>query len=489
MSSARFSPSSRRVLWALLVFGLFLIFDIALFGVLIFRSLSEREVEKILLATEGEMQTLAEKIATRAEEEGGDLYTAVAIETETLVYIDSLLQEREILTSVQILDKDGLLVWKNDTRETQPSRAGDGSDLDLPPIEVRGPGDPELSARLSDGGSVELQLDPEQQIERVEVRRRELVDDIRDLEVPIRDLGSIRIGISQEEIESRAEVLRRELVRQVSVIGGVTLLLFFTGYLGVWFLLRRSRRLEEHAKEAERMAYIGTLASGLAHEIRNPLNSLNLNMQLLQEEMGDCVPTPSGPRLLGITRSEISRLERLVTDFLSYARPRPLDLEEVTTQELLEAAETMVVAEARSRDARVEIEDRTGGLRFQVDASQIRQLLLNLTQNALAATEESPREPVVRLTAARHGGHVVISVRDNGVGIPPDRQERIFDLFYSTRRGGTGLGLAIAQRIVKDHRGRIEVDSTPGDGTTVSVHLPLIPGETSPAIQPLEHTA
>lgn len=489
MSSARFSPSSRRVLWALLIFGLFLIFDIALFGVLIFRSLSEREVEKILLETEGEMQTLAEKIATRAEEEEGDLYTAVAIETETLVYIDSLLQEREIFTSVQIRDKDGLLVWQNDNRETQPSRAGDGSDLDFPQLEVRAEGDPELAARISDGESVDLQLDSEQEIVQKELRRRKVVEDIRDLEVPIQDLGSIQIGISQEELESRAEVLRQDLIRQVTVIGGVTLLLFFTGYLGVWFLLRRSRRLEEHAKEAERMAYIGTLASGLAHEIRNPLNSLNLNMQLLQEEMGDCAPTPSGPRLLGITRSEISRLERLVTDFLSYAKPRPLDLEEVTAPELLEAAEAMVVAEAHSRSARIEIEDRTGGLAFQVDVSQIRQLLLNLTQNALAATEESSREPVVRLIAARHGGYVVISVRDNGVGIPPEQQDRIFDLFFSTRRGGTGLGLAIAQRIVKDHRGHIDIDSTPGEGTTVSVHLPLIPGEPSPVAQPLEHTA
>jgi signal transduction histidine kinase len=477
------------MLWALLVFGLLLIFDIALFGVLIFRSLSEREVEKILLETEGEMQTLAQKIATRAKEEGGDLYTAVAIETETLVYIDSLLQEREIFKSVQIRDKDGLLVWQNENLETQPTQAGDGNDLGHPQIEVRGPGDPELSPDLPEGRSVDLALDPDQRIEQVEVGRHKVVESLHDLEVPIQDLGSIQIGISQEEIEHRAEVLREELVRQVSVIGGVTLLLFFTGYLGIWFLLRRSRRLEEQAKEAERMAYIGTLASGLAHEIRNPLNSLNLNMQLLQEEMGDRSPTPSGPRLLGITRSEISRLERLVTDFLSYARPRPLELEEVTAHELLEAAEAMVVAEARSRNARIETEDRTAGLRFQVDTAQIRQLLLNLTHNALTSTEEVDREPVVRLSAARHGSHVVIAVRDNGVGIPPEQQSRIFDLFFSTRRGGTGLGLAIAQRIVKDHRGRIDIDSTPGEGTTVSVHLPLIPGEAAPAIEPLEHTA
>jgi signal transduction histidine kinase len=100
-------------------------------------------------------------------------------------------------------------------------------------------------------------------------------------------------------------------------------------FLLVTSLLRRSQRLEEKAAESERMAYIGTLASGLAHEIRNPLNSVNLNMQMLEEELGETGGTPTGTRLLSITRSEVGRLERLVTDFLSYAKPRTPDLEEL----------------------------------------------------------------------------------------------------------------------------------------------------------------
>ena len=107
------------------------------------------------------------------------------------------------------------------------------------------------------------------------------------------------------------------------------MLLLISAYVVVWLVLRRSQRLEVQAAEAERLAYLGTLASGLAHEIRNPLNSLNLNMQMLEEEIDEHGSAPTGKRLLSITRSELSRLERLVTDFLAYAKPRPLELEEV----------------------------------------------------------------------------------------------------------------------------------------------------------------
>lgn len=481
MSLARSPSTSRRLLLGLLVFAVFLIFDIALFGWLIFRSLSEREVEKILIETEGEMQTLAAKIAERVHEEGTDLYTAVAVETETLTYIDSMLQEQEIVTTIEIRSSNGMLVWRSDNQETRPSLAGQPLFEDTENA-IRFP-DPELGA---DVDSVTVS-DREGKVE--QVHRREVSEELRDLEVPIRDLGSIQIGISQQELESRAEILRQDLIRQVSVIGSVTLLLFIIAYLGIWFLVRRSRRLEEQAKEAEQMAYIGTLASGLAHEIRNPLNSLNLNMQLLQEEMGDRDSTPSGPRLLGITRSEISRLERLVTDFLSYAKPRPLELEEVSAGELLEMTEAMATAEIRSRGARFEAEDRSGGVRFQIDPAQVRQLLLNLVHNALASTEESGRTPRVRVVAERQGQRLVFSVRDNGVGISPEEQGKIFDLFYSTRRGGTGLGLSIVQRIVRDHGGNISIDSTPGEGSTVRVTLPLVFGTEATVPQAIERTA
>jgi signal transduction histidine kinase len=298
---------------------------------------------------------------------------------------------------------------------------------------------------------------------------------VPDVTVPIGDFGELQIGISAPVLATRIEVLRRELIQQAAVIGVVSMVLLLTAYVGIWLLLRRSRRLEIQAAEAERMAYIGTLASGLAHEIRNPLNSLNLNMQMLEEELAENGgAAPLSKRLLGITRSELSRLERLATDFLTYAKPRPLELEEVPAARLLERVPQVLEGEIQKRRAQVVAVDRSGGARVRADLSQINQLLLNLVQNALLAAEEAGRPPVVRLTAHRQGSAVLLEVADNGTGIPAGEQAKIFELFYSTRKGGTGLGLAIVDRIARAHGGRMKVESTPGEGTVMTLELPAV---------------
>ena len=166
------------------------------------------------------------------------------------------------------------------------------------------------------------------------------------------------------------------------------------------------------------------------------------------------------------------RLERLATDFLTYAKPRPLELREVRAVELLERALGVLAGEVQRRGAEVKIEDRSWGARVRVDRHQMNQLLLNLAQNALAAGDAGPRPAEVRLAARRVGERVALEVTDNGTGIPPEEQERIFDLFYSTKKGGTGLGLAIVQRIARAHGAELEVDSAPGRGTTVRMLLP-----------------
>jgi signal transduction histidine kinase len=241
-------------------------------------------------------------------------------------------------------------------------------------------------------------------------------------------------------------------------------------------LLRRARRLELQAAEAERMAYIGTLASGLAHEIRSPLNSLNLNMQMLEEEIAEQGPgaMPTGRRLLAITRSEINRLERLATDFLAYAKPRPLELQEVAAVWPLRRLREVLTGEIEKRGARVVVEDRSNGAQVRIDPAQIDQLLMNLAQNSLTAAEEAGRAPELTLTAYRRGPVVVLELLDNGIGIPPGQEAKIFDLFYSTRKGGTGLGLAIVQRIARAHGGEVSVKSASGVGTAVSLELPLV---------------
>jgi signal transduction histidine kinase len=459
MAAAPNLALSRRLLIASVVFGLFVLFDIALFGWLIFRSLSQREIERVLLETRTEAESLAKQIARRAERQGKDLYTAVAVERETQTYIDSILRQREIVKSVEIRDKNGVLVFKSSSQADALVNQPPAGPPVGPPLEVPSLGSAELPSHVEKKTS-EWESGPYQ---------------VPDVRVPIGDFGELQIGISAPELAKRIVTLRRELIQQAAFIGVVSIVLLLTAYAAIWLLLRRARRLEAQAAEAERMAYIGTLASGLAHEIRNPLNSLNLNMQMLEEELDETGgAAPSGKRLLGITRSEISRLERLATDFLAYAKPRPLELEEVPAVRLLERIPQILAGEIQKRRAQAAVEDRSGGARVRVDASQINQLLLNLVQNALLAAEESGRPPVVRLTAQRQGPWVLLDVADNGTGIPPEEQPKIFDLFYSTRKGGTGLGLAIVDRIARAHGGRMTVDSTPGRGTVMTLELPAV---------------
>ena len=450
------SVFSRRLLVASLVFGLFVLCDIVLFGWLIFRSLSQREVQRVLLETTGEARKLADQIARRADRQGKDLYTAVAFERETQTYIDQMLQQREIVSQVEIHDKNGALVYEGRSKALLPAEtAAPGS----PPPIVPPVGSPELQRHV-------------QPAPRVVQKVTESTFTVPDIQVPIGNYGVLQIGISAGELGKRIEVMRGELIRQTEVVAVVSMALLLSAYMAVWLLLKRAQRLELQAAEAERLAYVGTLASGLAHEIRNPLNSLNLNMQMLEEEIDEHGSAPSGKRLLSITRSEISRLERLVTDFLAYAKPRPLELEEMPAVRTLERVREVLAAEIQKRRALMEVEDRSGGARIKVDASQMNQLLLNLIQNAFAAAEEAGRKPLLKLSAYRQGAAVCLELEDNGAGIPAAEQARIFDLFYSTRKGGTGLGLAIVERIARAHGGRVGVRSIQGLGTAVIVELP-----------------
>lgn len=423
------------------IFGVVVLFDLVLFGWLIFRSLSEREIKRALFETTKEAQAIATAIENRSISTGDDLFTVVSTERRIREAIDSV-REIGFVREVKIFDRRGILVFNNYTEQRTAPKGGalaEQSTWSLDNPEIRSPVEP---------------------------------GDEHAVEVPIGQLGSIYVGLSNEGLNENIAELRSSLVSQATTIGLITAALLFGGAVLIGFLLRRSRRLEAEKAESERMAYIGTLASGLAHEIRNPLNSLNLNVQMLEEDLREKGEHDQNRKLLGITRSELKRLDRLVTDFLSYARPRPLDRVEVRAVDLLMSAGEQLVGEANNQRAALEVEDRSGGATVQVDAGQMRQLLLNLIQNAFAAVEGSGRQARVVLAVERRGTNVDLLVTDNGVGIAPAEQERIFDIFYSTKKGGTGLGLAIVQRIAQTHGGTVMIESTPGTGTTVRVSLP-----------------
>jgi signal transduction histidine kinase len=443
------APLSRRLLIGSILLGLFVLCDVGLFGWLIFRSLSEREISRVLLETREEAEGLAQQLAQRARLQGEDLYLAVATERETQTYIDSVLRQRDMVRNLEIRDREGKLVYQMQSRETVP----------LAPAPQPSMASPELGSRGVPGYEEELS-------------ERQLTYEVDDLTVPIGEFGHMTIGISREQMEKRVQALRHDLLRQASIVAGVTLGLLLTAYLVIFWLLRRGRALEAQAAEAERMATIGTLAAGLAHEIRNPLNSLSLNMQMLEEDLGGGAEGATR-RLLALTRGEIGRLERLVSDFLAYARPRALECRRLVAGSLLEHARELLAGQAAAHRVQLRVEALDAGTFVEGDPQQLLQLILNLAQNALAACHDRRVTGRVTLRAWREGARVAVEVEDNGVGIAPEERERIFEVFYSTRKGGTGLGLAIVQRIAASHGGELELLSTPGEGTRIRLWLPV----------------
>ncbi len=425
------------------VFGLFVLFDICLFGWLLLKSLSQRELDKVVSEMRRDAEPVAGAIAQEALTLGKeDLYLVITAAQETRTYIQSVLSQRDIVRRIEVRDREGKVIYAHSNAETLPAQ-------------------PQIQQPQVQTGS-----------NRDNLPGPTLEDTTLEQQIPIGDLGSLVIGLRQEEVQKRIALLRRDLIRQISLISVLTVGLIAFAYAAIWFLFRRAQRLEEQALEAERMAYIGTLASGLAHEIRNPLNSLNLNLQMLQEEARERGESSAKNRLFAITRSELNRLERLVTDFLSYAKPRPLELQEIPLSELFDRVLQIMGSEIQARHAQVILEDQSAGLKVRVDPNQFGQLLINLLQNALASTVDTGRAPLLRLVARRQNTSAILEVIDNGCGIAEVDRAKIFDLFYSTRKGGTGLGLAIVQRIAKDHQIKIEVESMVGKGTTFRLRLP-----------------
>jgi two-component system sensor histidine kinase PilS (NtrC family) len=224
----------------------------------------------------------------------------------------------------------------------------------------------------------------------------------------------------------------------------------------------RLREMEAVVEREERLSAVGRLAAGLAHEIRNPLASLSGSVQLLKEVN----PSP----LHDIVLREVTRLNDLVEQFLDSARPVSLDLQPTQADAIVGDVATAFRNDPRFHGRRV-VRTRFEKLPLVVlDGARFHQVVWNLLLNAAQAT---PDYGTIELSATARGTDLVVSVRDDGVGMPPEAVARIFDPFYTTRSGGTGLGLANVDRIVRAHGGRIEVESEPGEGTCFTLVFPI----------------
>lgn len=250
-----------------------------------------------------------------------------------------------------------------------------------------------------------------------------------------------------------------------------------------WFIARKALRKQsvrdareaQRVREEEHAALIGTLASGLAHEIRNPLGTLSMNLQLLQEDWADPVSEREvkSARKIGVLLKEVRHLETILNDFLRFAAKPRLKLERVALNKVIEDLLEFIAPQTARSGVKVSRRLSPAAPPVPADAERIRQCLLNLLLNALQAMPEGGE-----LEVTTEPGPAVcrVRVRDTGVGIPPDHIDQIFNLYFSTKPAGTGLGLPMARKIVEEHGGTITVDSEPGKGTVFTIDLPTLDG-------------
>ncbi len=243
--------------------------------------------------------------------------------------------------------------------------------------------------------------------------------------------------------------------------------------------LRSKRELEERLRQAERSVITGRVASGIAHEIRNPLSFISLSVDYLRDKFTPTVEAARNDytRLMDSIKEEITRLNNMVSDFLNFGRPARLKLGDLDARELTDYVLNLVRARAEQQGVALAVreefdEGRVLDTRFQGDAEQLKTCFSNLAINAVQAM---PDGGSLTVTLHPHKENIRVEFADTGTGIAPESLEHLFEPYFTTKEKGTGLGLALTKKFIEDHGGQLLVRSEVGAGTTFTVILPREP--------------
>ncbi len=236
--------------------------------------------------------------------------------------------------------------------------------------------------------------------------------------------------------------------------------------------LEKSRALDAQLQQAEKSAVVGRLASAIAHEIRNPLNYINLTLDFLRAKFRpeDTEKNRTFEKLTAQLKEEVARINNQITDFLNYSRPAKTNLQPLDTKETIADSLRIIEAQAAEQNIRINLETSENVPRILGDAEFLRSVFNNLFINAVQSMEKTGGN--LEVTISPVGDFVKIEIADTGVGISEENLSKIFEPYFSTKETGTGLGLAIVKKIIDDHNGTIEAESELGERTKFTVKLP-----------------
>jgi PAS domain S-box-containing protein len=227
-------------------------------------------------------------------------------------------------------------------------------------------------------------------------------------------------------------------------------------------------RIENEIELSRRLSAIGRLTSGVAHEVKNPINAIVVHLEVLRQKMKEI--DPDTRRHMDVISSEIQRLDRVVQTLVDFTRPVELRLNDMDMRKLVEDVVSLASPAAERHNVAIEREASPDPMPVRIDADLVKQALLNIVLNGVQAM---PDGGTLRLTVKRDGDSALISVRDQGAGIPENIRDKIFNLYFTTKTGGSGIGLAMAYRVVQMHHGSVEFTSIIDHGTTFYLRFPL----------------
>jgi two-component system sensor histidine kinase PilS (NtrC family) len=291
------------------------------------------------------------------------------------------------------------------------------------------------------------------------------------LQFPTRLVEAIERGLSEpaarrleyryQTVDGRGDIELGVGVTHLETPGGRA------GFLVTFQDVTEIKKLERDARMRQRLAAVGEMAAGIAHEIRNPLASMSGSIQILRQELP---LSAEQEQLMDIVLRESERLNSTIRSFLAYARPQRFAIERFDVGRALNDTALLLRNSSELREGHViDVDLPPGGLSYEADEGQIKQIVWNLATNGLRAMPDGGR---LRLKGTAESGGVVITVEDEGIGIPAEELDGLFQPFQGSFARGSGLGLAIVHRIVTDYQGEIQVSSRRGAGTSVAVRLP-----------------
>jgi signal transduction histidine kinase len=237
--------------------------------------------------------------------------------------------------------------------------------------------------------------------------------------------------------------------------------------------ITESRRTAQQTLESERLNALTLLAAGVAHEIGNPLNSLNIHLQLMERQARklDGAQCAELQESIDVARAEINRLDSIVTQFLRAIRPTRPQLRPENVNTIVEEAVRFFAAEIKDRDIVVEQELRSDLPMLALDRDQMKQAFYNVIKNSFEAIK---RRGILHIRTDMDESHVIVRFTDTGGGISAENLSHVFEPYFTTKRSGTGLGLLIVRRIVREHGGELSIESSEGKGLTLTIRLPYI---------------